>query len=108
MIQDTSLEIYLKRIYPDLTERQRPVLHFLRNAGGDHTNAEIASALNLPINHITPRTLELREDGLVLQSCRRRCKVTGNSAKAWRAKYPVITAAPFPEKQKVENTNSLF
>jgi hypothetical protein len=58
MIQDTSLEIFLKKVYPNLTARQRPVLNHLRNAGGAHTNAEIAAALARPINEITPRTLE--------------------------------------------------
>lgn len=93
MIQSTSLEIYLKEVYPKLTARQRPVLHYLRNAGGAHTNAEIAAALNAPINHITPRCLELRKLGLVLESGRRRCTVTGNPAKVWAAKYPVLPPA---------------
>jgi hypothetical protein len=104
MIQDTSLEIFLKEVYPNLAARQRPVLHFLRNAGGDHTNAEIAQALARPINEITPRCLELRKLGLVLESSRRRCKVTGNTAKAWKAKYPVLP--PAREEAKVEQTNS--
>ena len=66
MIQDTSLEISLKKVYPNLAARQRAVLHYLPNAGGALTNAEIAAALRLPINHITPRVLELRNLGLVL------------------------------------------
>lgn len=61
MIQSTSIEIYLKEVYPNLRARQRPVLHFLRNAGEAHTNAEIAKALALPINQVTPRCLELRQ-----------------------------------------------
>lgn len=87
MIQDTSLEIYLKKVYPQLTAHQRPALHYLRNAGGTHTNGEIAEALSLPINHITPRVLELRRHGDVLESGRRKCVVTGNTAKTWRAMY---------------------
>lgn len=93
MIQDTSLEIYLKKVYPDLSARQRPVLHFLRTASVPMTNAEIAAGMQLPINHITPRVLELREKTLVLESGRRRCKVTGNTAKTWVAKYPVLPPA---------------
>ncbi len=76
-IQSTSLEIFLKEIYPNLTARQRPVLHYLRNAGGSHTNAEIAAALYAPINTVTPRTLELRKLGLVPESGRRKGTVTG-------------------------------
>jgi hypothetical protein len=68
MIQSTSLEIYLKEVCPNLRARQRPVLHHLRTAGGAYTNAEIAGALARPINEITPRCLELRRLGLVLES----------------------------------------
>jgi biotin operon repressor len=93
MIQDSSLEIYLKRVYPNLTNRQRPVLHHLRNASVALTNAEIAAALGLPINQITPRILELREQGLVIDAGRRKCRITGNNAHAWRAKYPVLPPA---------------
>ena len=95
MLQDTSLHAYLKKIYPNLNARQRVVLHFLRNAGGDHTNAEISAVLSIPINGITPRTLELRKLGLVLESVKRKCKVTGNRAMAWRAKWPVLPEAFF-------------
>jgi hypothetical protein len=35
------------------------VLHYLRNTGGDHTNAEIAQALARPINEITQLAIEL-------------------------------------------------
>jgi len=42
-----------------VTACQRPVLHQLRNAGGcDDERAEIAAALNAPINTITPQTLD--------------------------------------------------
>lgn len=80
---------------------------FLRYAGGAHTNADIASALNLRINEITPRTFELRKFGLVLDAGRRTCRITGNTAHQWKAKYPVLPEA-FPEKPKEESINSLF
>ena len=65
------------------------------------TNAEIAHGMGKPINEITPRCLELRKLGLVLESGRRRCKVTGNTAKTWAAKYPVLPPAfePNPERK---------
>jgi hypothetical protein len=98
MTQDTSLEIYLRKVYPDLGHRQAVVLHFLRYAGGAHTNAEIAAALGKRINEITPRTFELRKLGLVLDGGRRNCKITGNTAHQWKAKYPVLPEAfPKPE-----------
>jgi hypothetical protein len=101
MMQDTSVEIYLRKVYPDLGHPQAVVLHYLRNTGGTHTNAEIAAALNLRINEITPRTFELRKLGLVLEGGRRTCRITGNSVHQWKAKYPVLPPA-FPEKPKVE------
>lgn len=67
--------------------------HFIRNTGGDHTNAEIARALSVPINTITPRVLELRKMGLILDAGRRMCKVTGSTVHAWRAKHPVLPPA---------------
>lgn len=41
MQQDTSIDIYLQKVYPNLAHRQAVVLHYLRNAGGAHTNREI-------------------------------------------------------------------
>ncbi|HEY1577014.1 MAG TPA: helix-turn-helix domain-containing protein [Terracidiphilus sp.] len=99
MIQDTSIEIFLKNIYPNLTARQRPVLHYLRSASVALTTAELEKALGIPINRITPRVGELRKLGLVVDAGRRRCKATGNMAHAWAAKYPVL---PDPFKKKEE------
>lgn len=106
MIQDSSLEIYLKEIYPNLTARQRVVLHYLRNVGGARTNEEIRTALNVPINHITGRTNELVKKGLVIDAGRRRCEITGHNVHAWKAKHPVLP--PAREIEKVETNNSLF
>jgi hypothetical protein len=106
MIQDTSLKSYLKEIYPHLVSRQRPVLHYLRNAGGDHTNAEIAAALNWPVNRVTPRTGELVKMGLILKVARRTCKATNGTAWSLKAKYPVLP--PARDEKKVEVNNSLF
>ena len=43
---------------------------------------------------------ELRAMGLVLESCRRRCKFTGSTANAWRAKHPVLPPAREEKKSK--------
>lgn len=104
-MQDTSLDAYLEKVYPDLGHRQAVVLHYLRNAGGAHTNAEIASALSVPINQITPRIHELRKVGLVLDAGRRTCRITGNGAHAWKAKYPVLPPA---REEKKQNPQALF
>jgi hypothetical protein len=94
-IQITSLQA-LSKVHKTLGARQALVLEYLRNAG-PHTNAEIAEGLHIPINGITPRTNELRKKMLVLEGETRRCQITGNTAKTWRAKYPVLPPA-FSEK----------
>jgi hypothetical protein len=105
--QETSLEAYYSRVLPSLGEKQRTVLQFLRRRGGDMTNAEIAQALAVPINTITPRCLELRTMGLVLDAGKRPCKVTGSTAHAWKAKHPVLPPAR-EEPPKQTNANALF
>ena len=104
-IQITSLEAYAKQVHPNLGARQALVLQYLRSAGA-HTNAEISHALNKPINEITPRCLELRKMGLVLEAGKRLCAVTGNRAHVWAAKYPVLPPAR-EEVEKPIQTNSL-
>jgi len=66
------------------------------------TDREIAKGMGYDdrINEITPRRGELVKLGSILYSSRRRCKVTGNTAKTWIAKYPVLP--PAREKKKVE------
>ncbi len=93
MIQDTSLEIYLKKVYPNLNARQRVVLHYLRNVGTARTNEEILTALGVPINHITGRANELVKKGLVVDVGRRRCEVTGHNVHAWKVKHPGLPPA---------------
>ena len=48
------------------------------------TNSEIAASLHAPINTITPRVWELRRLGLVVEACRRECRVTGRRCIAWK------------------------
>jgi hypothetical protein len=107
MIQDTSLEIFLKKVYPNLTARQRPVLHYLRNVGRARTNEEIKTALGVPINHITGRVKELRDLGLVIDAGRRRCEITGNNVHVWAAKYSVLPPAR-DEKKAEPNLQTLL
>jgi hypothetical protein len=94
MISDTSLHAYALATQ-HLGAKQKAVLDALRFFP-DATNAEIAAHLAWPINRVTPRMFELRSEEfgtLVLESCRRRCKVTGGMAWAWVAKYPVLPPA---------------
>jgi len=100
MIQDTSLWAY-QLATKDLGAKQKEVLDALR-LFPDATNAEIAAHLKWPVNRITPRMLELRIMELVLEAGRRRCKVTGSMAHAWKAKHPVLPPAR-AEAQKLTN-----
>jgi hypothetical protein len=105
MIQDTSLFAYSVATQ-NLGAKQKQVLDALRFFP-DATNAEIAAHLKWPVNRITPRCLELRTMGLILEAGRRRCKVTGSTAHAWRAKHPVLP--PARDEKKVEaNPNQLL
>jgi hypothetical protein len=52
----------------------------------DWTNTEIAEKLGWAINRIVGRVFELRQMGLVVESCKRICDVTGMVVTAWRVK----------------------
>ena len=83
-VQQTSLEAYAQ-VLPQLPERRRQVLQvFIGNPYRDFTNLEVARELGWDINRVTPRVLELREMGLLEFSCQRSCRITGNTAMAWR------------------------
>lgn len=47
--------------------------------------------LGWEINRITPRIFELREKKLVVEASKRKCKVTGRTAIAWKVKGKVNT-----------------
>ena len=107
MQQDTSLHAYTLATQ-NLGKKQREVLDALRFFP-DATNAVIATQMRIAINRVTPRMGELRRQGLVLEAGKRTCKVTGGTAHAWCAKYPVPPPAfKEAEKPKVRQTNSLF
>lgn len=102
---DTSLHAYALASQ-HLGKTQKAVLDALRFFP-DATNAEIADYMDWPVNRITPRMGELRKQGLVLDAGRRRCKVTGSTAHAWRAKHPVLPPAR-EEKPKHQIETPLF
>src|ERR1700694_832537 len=106
MIQDTSLFAYAIAT-KDLGKKQKEVLDALRYFP-DATNAELAQKLGWPVNRITPRALELRGMGLVMEAGRRRCKVTGSTAHAWKAKHPVLPPAFEPKAEPIKEINVLF
>lgn len=96
MQQPTSLSAYWNEIQPRLGERQREVFRIITAYGGDWTNSEIAAHSKKPINTITPRIFELRKLGLVEESQKRICKVTGRRVIAWKRvqKAPVVAQEP--------------
>jgi hypothetical protein len=56
---------------------------------------------------VTPRIHELRSEEfgcLVLEVGKRKCKVTGGTAYAWKAKYPVLP--PARDDRKIEETQA--
>ena len=82
-MQRTSLDIYFNHVLPSLTHRQQQVLDvFFEYPDRSFTNAELSRSLRLPINCVTPRTLELRDLGVLRICGRRECGVTGNNANA--------------------------
>ena len=106
MIQDTSLWAHALAS-KNLGAKQKEVLDALRFFP-DATNAEIATHMNWPVNRITPRILELRTMGLVIDAGRRRCKATGSTAHVWVAKHPVLPPAHDIPAQIPIAPNSLF
>lgn len=48
------------------------------------TNTEIADYIGWPINTVTPRVNELCKKGRLEEFERRKCKITGRLAIAWR------------------------
>src|ERR1017187_6161813 len=98
MIQETSLWAYSVATQ-NLGAKQMEVLDALRFFP-DAMNAEIARAMNWPVNRVTPRTGELIKIGLVFKVQRRTCKATNGTAWSLRAKHPVLP--PAREEEKVE------
>jgi hypothetical protein len=106
MIQNTSLFAH-KIAIDNLGRKQKEVLDCLR-CFPDATNAELSTRMGWPINRITPRMVELRKIGLVLNTRKRTCKVTGSTAHAWRAKYPVLPPAREEKPASLPQSNSLL
>ena len=88
MIQETS-KIAYESVENELGERQRKVYVFLKGVI-KASNMQISKCLNLPINQITPRVLELRQKGLVKMDKIDLCPQTGRRVIYWK----VVTEKP--------------
>jgi hypothetical protein len=81
-MQQTSLQAY-DEIKPELGKRQREVYMWLREHG-PATNTMISQGMNLPINCITPRVVELREKKKVGVAYIQQDMITGRRAIFWQ------------------------
>jgi hypothetical protein len=88
-VRDTSLEA-LRKILPTLPKRQGAVLAlFLRDPSVEWCNEALAWALGRKEHAISPRVLELRKAGYLID-VGRRTKANGNSAHHWRLKMDML------------------
>ncbi len=82
-VAQTSLEAY-KEIIPQIGQKQFEVYQALKSLN-TATNAMIARHLNWPINCVTPRISELRNDEkLVGYSHTNVCPITKHKAQFWK------------------------
>ena len=84
MIQNTSLMAY-DMILEDLADRQLQVYNGFKKLEYA-TNAMVAKEINLPINCVTGRSLELRKKLLLERSHISNCPITRGRAQFWRIK----------------------
>ncbi len=82
-VTDTSLEAF-KEVKEHLGERQAVVYHCLKEIQ-PATNLMISKKLSIPINSITPRMNELRNQlRLVGFAYKAKCPISGRSAFFWK------------------------
>ena len=81
-LQQTSLDAW-NNLQLGIGQRQMQVYLAIKDMR-EATNAMLSKRLQLPINCITPRTLELRHLGMVVESYRDKCPITGRSAIFWK------------------------
>lgn len=92
MIQETSREARAK-VSPHIGRAQREILSFI-STRVNATNREIAKGLGWEINRVTPRVLELRAMGRVIEAGRRNDMETGRRSIAWTYVVPAKTGQP--------------
>lgn len=96
-VRDASMIAYRSLEWSGhMTKQQRLVMDFFAvNPQRDYTRQEIASGLSLGINAVCGRVNELMRPPFALleEIGRRRCRITGESANALRAKLQMKVAA---------------
>jgi len=91
MIQETSSQAYFTEVLPTLSDRHQKVLKVLATVP-NATNSELSRMLSWEINRVTPRVHELahpkekNKQPLIVEVCKRKCRITGRTAIAWKVK----------------------
>lgn len=108
MIQDSSLKAYYA-IQSSLSQRQKQVFAALSSVS-NATNRELTEMTGLRINEVTPRIMELRKRGVVVEACHRRCRQSGRTVIAWKSVAPSLPPAfeKTPAPENGSKTQSLF
>ena len=68
-VRDTSIQVYLTKVLPNLSRRQAQVYFTFKQSLHDTlTDGELAKILHWPINCVTPRRGELERKGLIVDA----------------------------------------
>lgn len=87
MIQQTSLDSYWQLDDNTLGQRQAQVLEAIAIIEPAN-NRQIAEKANLPINVVTPRVVELRELGKIVEAFKATDEATNRRTIYWRLSRP--------------------
>lgn len=82
MYQQTSLNAYLE-VKESLNLRQKEIISVFNRFNRDFTNTELSEVLGWSINRVTPRVLELRHKGILVENKERPDYFTGRTCKSW-------------------------
>ena len=86
-MQETSIIAYHEIIEENLLGKRQILIYGALRDLGEATDYEIAKFLERPDpNFVRPRRKELADYGLVVESQKRKCNVTGRLAIAWKVK----------------------
>lgn len=84
MIRQSSLQSFIQ-LQDSLSERQGLIFNCVWNHGEDMTDREIADALGFQDpNAVRPRRKELVDMGLLSESDKRVCAITGKTVLTWK------------------------
>lgn len=101
MTRSTSIEAWRKLKRDGKRQGlQEQVVEALKQAGEPLTSHEIADALHIvQRDSISPRMIELRRQGLIVEVARRKCRITGHKKIVWDI-APEGTIAPIERAKR--------